>query len=303
MPQNVNSDQYAYWIKLASSVAVFAATTMILAKAYAWFVTDSATMLASLTDSFFDVAASVFNFFALRYALKPADKEHKFGHGKAEALAGLAQAAFILGSATLLIFHSFGRLSNPQPLLQIEAATWATLFAIAVTLALVSVQQIAIRKTNSVAIQADSLHYKGDLLMNVAVLVALGLTHYGFASMDAWFAIGIALYLAHSAYEVGHQSIQSLMDQELPDSDIDNIRSIVTAHTEVLGLHDLRTRQSGKTQFIQLHMELPDDLILIDAHRIAEQVEAKLKAVYPLADIIIHQDPISSVTTNKTSKT
>ncbi|WP_416307051.1 cation diffusion facilitator family transporter [Neptunicella sp. SCSIO 80796] len=295
MQSNQHIQHYSFWVRLATSLALIIAGSMILVKMWAWYQTDSATMLASLSDSIFDVAASVINFFVIRYALMPADDDHRFGHGKAESLAGLAQAAFILGSALLLIFHSLERIKNPHPVSRPELAIYATLFSVVVTLLLVIVQRIAIKKTQSVALKADSMHYQSDLLMNLAVLVAIGMTMTGYSSVDGWFAIGIALYLVWGAREIAMESAAALMDKELPSEFTLQIEQIVKQHPLVYGVHDIRTRQSGATKFVQFHLELNDNMSLFDAHRVSDKVEADIVAAVPEADVLIHQDPISVV--------
>ncbi len=287
--------EYSYWVRLASSAAIFAAFSMILVKGYAWLNTDSASILASFTDSVFDVAASVVNFFAVRYALTPADDDHRFGHGKAESLAGLFQSAFITGSAVLLIFHSLGQISNPQPLENITLGLNAIYFSIAMTLLLVAVQTFVLKRTKSIAIKADSLHYKGDLLMNIGVLIALYISQAGYSFLDSWIAILIALYLLYGAYEIGSESVQSLMDKELGHKEQQHIYKIACQTPLVKGVHGIRTRQSGGTVFIQLHLELDDQLSLLDAHDIGDRVEAQLQDSYPDSDILVHLDPLSVV--------
>lgn len=290
---------YKFWVKFASTSAVIAALLMILVKVYAWHVTDSASILATLTDSVFDVMASVVNFFVIRYALTPADDDHRFGHGKAEALAGLMQAAFVIGSAILLLFHSVGRLSHPQPINNVDVGLYAIVFTIVITLILVMIQTLALRKANSVAIKADSLHYKGDLFMNLGVVFALLLSQWGYLTLDAWIAIGIAFYLLHGAYEIGSESLNSLMDKELPPEQHDNILSIAKNVDSVLGVHDLRTRQSGGTTFVQLHLELDDQLPLVQAHEIGDEVEQKILQYLPQAEVLVHLDPISVVNSKR----
>jgi len=286
-------EEYSYWVRFASSAAIVAAFSMILVKGYAWLNTDSASILASLTDSVFDVAASIVNFFAVRYALTPADDDHRFGHGKAESLAGLFQSAFITGSALLLIFHSIGQFSHAQHIENISLGLNAIYFSIFVTLLLVVVQTYALKRTTSIAIKADSLHYKGDLLMNIGVLVALYLTQLGYTSIDSWIAIAIAGYLFYGAYQVGRESVQSLMDKELSNGEEQKIIAIAQNTPLVKGVHGVRTRQSGGTVFIQLHLELDDNLTLLDAHDVSDNVEASLEDVYPYSDILIHLDPVS----------
>ncbi|MDN4503917.1 cation diffusion facilitator family transporter [Alteromonadaceae bacterium BrNp21-10] len=294
MQQKHFVENYQFWLKLTSSLAVFAAGCMILVKVYAWYQTDSAVMLASLTDSMFDIAASIINFFVIRYALTPADEEHRFGHGKAEALAGLAQATFIMGSAMLLAFHSIERLKNPLPLIRPELAIYASVFSIVITLALVWVQRIAIKHTQSVAIKADSLHYQSDLLMNMAVVLALYLSTLGFYAMDGAFAIGIALYLVWGAKSIFVEAGAALMDKELPEL-TEQIEAIAKRQPLVYGVHAIRTRQAGATKFIQMHLELNDNMTLLDAHRVTHDVELAIEAEIPGADVLIHQDPISVV--------
>lgn len=293
--QQTGTSDYGYWVKLASTSAIVAAISMILVKTWAWYVSDSATMLASLTDSVFDVAASVINFFVIRYSLMPADEDHRFGHGKAESLAGLAQSAFILGSGMLLILHAVDTLKSPQPLNRPEMAIYATLFSVALTLVLVVVQRVAIAKTRSLAVRADSLHYQSDLLMNSAVLLALWLSSRGFLSMDGWFAIGIALYLIWGAWGIAKDSAATLMDREMPEDVSRQVADIATAHPKVHGVHDIRTRQSGRTIFVQFHLELDDDMTLVDAHRVADKVAAAVIREIPQAEVLIHQDPLSAI--------
>lgn len=268
---------------------------LILAKVVAVMMTGSSSVLASLTDSLLDLAASTANLFALKLAIQPADKEHRFGHGKAEGLAGLAQSAFISGSCVLLVLHAVDRIIEPQPVRQPEVGIAVMLLSIVVTLGLVSFQRYVARVTGSLAVTADSLHYKGDLLMNLAIMVAVILASYGFDAVDGWFALLVALYILFSAWGIAKEAVNALMDRALDDDSHRLIRETVAAHPEVHGLHELRTRQSGPTKFIQFHLELDDFLPLYDAHQIADQVEASLRDAFPDADILIHQDPQSVV--------
>ena len=175
----MSHQHYSRWVTLASMAAVTTATLLILGKLIAWLMTDSSSLLASLTDSFMDISASLINLLAIRYALAPADEEHRFGHGKAESLAGLVQSAFISGSALLLVMHGISSMLNQVPVVRLEAGIWVSVGSIVLTLLLVSFQGFVIRKTNSVAIKADMLHYRSDLLLNGGVLVALVLAGQG----------------------------------------------------------------------------------------------------------------------------
>ncbi len=303
MAVNASSTRYAKLLKYASSAAVLVAGLMILMKLWAWLFTSSVAMLGSLTDSLLDISASLMNLYILRFALKPADDEHRFGHGKAEALAGLGQAAFILGSSVLLIFFGFERVLHPLPSHNSMIGIWVSIVAVGLTILLVMFQQYVIRQTGSVAIKADSLHYKGDILLNLSVLLAFVLTSLGILWSDGVFAILVAFYLAYNAWEIALQSSAHLMDHELPEQVHQKIIELVKAHSEVHGLHDLRTRQSGPIQFIQFHIELDDDLKLTQAHQVSDQIETSLRAnLKGELDIIIHHDPVTMSMENKQIK-
>jgi ferrous-iron efflux pump FieF len=279
-------------LKLASTASVITAGFLIIAKLAAWSVTGSVSLLASLVDSVMDSIASLINLFAIRWSLQPADEKHRFGHGKAEPLAGLAQAAFIAGSAVFLIFHAVDRLRYGQQLEQIGIGIGVMVLAIVMTVGLLAIQHYVIRKTNSTAIRADSLHYLTDLLTNVSILVALYLATLGWTWADPVFAIGVAVYIFYSAYQIGQDAFQQLMDRELPDEILQKIQATAMGHPEVTGTHELRTRQSGPTRFVQLHLELNENMSLKQAHEIADHVEAEIMSFLPGAEVIIHQDPI-----------
>ncbi len=211
----MSHQQYSRWVTFASIAAVTTATLLIIGKLIAWLMTDSSTLLASLTDSFMDVSASIINLLAIRYALAPADDEHRFGHGKAESLAGLIQSAFISGSALLLVMHGISSLLNQAPILRLEAGLWVSGGSIVLTLLLVSFQSVVIRKTNSVAIKADMLHYRSDLLLNAGVLLALVLAGQGWYWADGLFAILIGLFLLWGAGHIGYESVQALLESSV----------------------------------------------------------------------------------------
>jgi len=278
-------------LKLASIASVVTAGFLIVAKLAAWSVTGSVSLLASLVDSVMDSIASLINLFAIRYSLQPADEQHRFGHGKAEPLAGLAQAAFIAGSAVFLVFHAIDRLRFTRTLEQVGIGLWVMALAIVLTLGLLVIQRYVIRKTGSTAIRADSLHYLTDLLTNVSVVLALYLSTLGWTWADPVFAIAVAIYIFYSAFQIGHEAFQQLMDRELPDDVLEQIQATAKSHPEVLGTHEMRTRQAGHTKFVQLHLELDEDLPLKTAHAIADQVEAEILAFLPGAEVLIHQDP------------
>jgi ferrous-iron efflux pump FieF len=280
-------------MRLATYASISVAVTLILVKFGAWLSTESVSLLATLIDSSLDALASLINLLAVRHALTPADKQHRFGHGKAEALAGLGQATFIAGSAGFLVLQSISRIVHPQAVGMIGVGIGVMVFSILATLGLLAFQRHVIRKTDSTAIKADELHYRTDLMVNGSVIVALVLAEYGWPGFDAVFALGIAAYILYSSWQIAHEAVQHLMDQELPDEDRQRIIDTVLKHPETRGMHDLRTRRSGTTCFIQLHLELDDQLSLVKAHRISDQVEIQLRNLFPDAEIIIHEDPAS----------
>jgi len=266
---------------------------LIVGKLAAALMTGSVSVLASLVDSMMDAAASIINLLAVHYALQPPDRDHRFGHGKAEPLAGLVQAAFITGSAVFLILHAADRLMHPQPLKEELVGVGVLAFSVVAASIQIKFQHYVVRLTQSTAIRADALHYATDLLSNGATILALGLVMLGWPLVDPVFAIGIALYILYSAGQIGHESVQLLMDRELSPEVHARIKEIVRGHPLVLGVHDVRTRSSGQTYFIQLHLMLDDQMPLVEAHRVADDVEAAILTVFPNADVLIHEDPSS----------
>ena len=279
-------------MRTATYASVAVAGTLIVVKLAAWLFTDSVSLLSTLIDSLLDAAASMINLLAVRHALTPADREHRFGHGKAEPLAALGQTAFIAGSAIFLVIEAGHRLFAPRPVLHVDVGIGVMILAIVVTFALTRFQAHVVRKTGSVAIKADSLHYVGDILVNAAVIVALLLaSQFGWFIADPLFGIAIAGYILIIAWRIARGAFDMLMDRELPEPERARIRRIVLEHPSVIDMHDLRTRASGRKTFIQVHIELDGDLSLYRAHDVADEVEASLRAAYPGAEVIIHQDP------------
>jgi len=290
-PQHIDK---ARLMRMATYASVATAITLILAKLVAWFISDSVSILATLVDSSLDVLASIVNLIAVNHALQPADREHRFGHGKAEPLAGLGQSMFIAGSAGILLLQGISRLFHPQQLTDgIELGIGVMIFSIIATLGLISFQRYVIRHTDSTAIKADALHYKTDLLVNASVIAALVLAVYGLSIFDSIFAIAIALFILYSAWSIVREAIDLLMDHELPDEQRQQIRATVLNHPHAKGLHDLRTRRSGTTVFVQLHLELDESLMLREAHAIADELEHAVGALFDEAEVIIHEDPIT----------
>jgi ferrous-iron efflux pump FieF len=270
------------------SVSVF----LVVIKALAYFGSHSVSVLAALTDSALDLFSSTLNLIAIRSALTPADAEHRFGHGKAEPLAGLAQGAFIAGSASFLIVQAVNRFITPEPVAQGSIALAVMLISVGVTFGLITYQRHVVRATGSIAVTADRAHYASDLLTNLGVIVALILAAgFKMEMADPVIALAVAGVLIWSAWGVFRQSYDQLMDRELPDEERARVRSIVMAHGEVRNMHDLRTRASGIHTFIQFHIELDPDISLMRAHEVSDAVEADVCAAFPHAEVIIHQDP------------
>jgi len=284
---------YSQLIRLATWASVIVALSLIVIKTWAWDQTQSVSLLASLIDSIMDSAASLINFFAVRYAMAPADDEHRFGHGKAEALAGLAQALLILVSIGLLLSQTLGRLWHPVVIDNGSIGISAMAASMVITGALVLLQRHVVKRTQSTAIEADSLHYTSDLLMNFGVIIALVFAVYGYYGADIYLALGIGAYVVYSAWTIAKTAFHLLLDHELSDEQRQNITQIALTQPQVLGMHDLRTRQSGHMQFIQLHLELQDDMLLIQAHDVADSLELRILQAFPYADVIIHLDPVS----------
>jgi len=280
-------------MRMATYVSTAVAVSLIIIKIVAWFMTGSVSLLATLIDSCLDALASVVSLVAVHHALTPADKEHRFGHGKAEALAGLGQATFIAGSALFLVLEAFSHLLHPQSITAMPVGVAVMIISIVATMGLLMFQKHVIKITNSTAIKADHMHYKTDLVVNVGVIAALLLASYGWAGFDPVFALAIAAYILYSAWDIAKESLDLLMDRELPDEDRARIKAIVRNHPDARGIHDLRTRKSGTTSFIQLHLELDDHLTLMQAHTISDAVEACIMAEYPDSEVIIHEDPAS----------
>jgi len=291
----VNKNDYGFWVKVAAFAATSTALMLVALKLYAWLVTDASSMLASATDSMLDLFASLMNVVILHYALAPADDKHKFGHGKAESLAGLVQAAFVTGSALILVFHGIDRILNPQEVVKTEVGIYVTVVAIVMTLLLVLLQKYVITKTRSVAISADALHYQSDLLLNLGVLAALILSSGYSQHADGIFTCAVGIFLLAGAIKIIFLSVHDLMDHELSEEDVAQITEIVIAHKATLGVHELRTRQSGPLRFIQFHLELDNSLSLLEAHSIGETIEKEIKAKFSPCEVFIHHDPSSVV--------
>lgn len=277
---------------LATWAALVVATVLVSAKGLAWWHTNSLSLQASLLDSLLDVGASLLNFFAVRHALRPADAEHRFGHGKVEALASLGQSIFIAITALWILIEGVKRFFAPEDLQDIGFGSSVMVISLVLTAGLVLFQRFVIKRTHSLAIKADSLHYQTDFLTSAAVLVSFNLTGYFHSNLvDSIMGIGIALYIAFTSWTILRQSIDILMDREFSKKELALIKKICRAHPHVLGLHDLRTRSSGAHQFIQMHLDMQPDLSLLEAHTIGVDITYTIRKKFPNAEVLIHQDP------------
>ncbi len=282
----------AVLMKRATYAAVAVAALLIAAKIIAWLLTGSVSVLSSLLDSLLDIAASLLNLIAVRHAVTPADREHRFGHGKAEPLAGLGQSAFIAGSAAFLFIEVLHRALSPEPVENSSVGIVVMLLSIVITIALVSYQRHVVARTGSLAIGSDELHYRSDIVLNGSVILSLILSKLlGWPFLDPIFGAAIGVWIVYSAWQVASRSLTQLMDREIPDEDRARIRAIALAHGEVTAVHDLRTRAAGPTAFVQLHLEMDGGMTLARAHAVADEVEARILEAFPNAEVIIHQDP------------
>jgi ferrous-iron efflux pump FieF len=278
-------------LRWATNASVLTALTLGLCKLVAFWLSGSVAVLASLVDSALDGSASILNALAVRYAMKPADDDHRFGHGKSEALAGLAQALLIGTSGGFIIRHAIDRLLHPEPLQAVGVSLLVMSVSLAATIALVVFQSHVVKKTESMAVKADALHYMSDIGANLATILAVAVAPFGYSRLDPVFGIVIALITLYSAVRIGWETFHVLMDRELPAEAQQRIRGIVLAHDKARGLHDLRTRRSGPNTLIQFHLELDGDMSLNEANHIAHEVSNALTSEFPGADVLVHQDP------------
>jgi ferrous-iron efflux pump FieF len=278
-------------LRHASTVSLLTALVLTVVKFVTWLATGSASLFASMADSALDVVSSGANFAALRIALRPADTHHRFGHGKAESLAGLGQAIFIGASAAGTGAYAVSRLIEPQEIELAGVGLAVMVFSIVLTGALIRYQRRVIRRTGSLVIQADSLHYLSDWLANIGVIVAILLAQFGFLRADGGIALGISLMIAWSAWSVARDAADVLMDRELPASERERILELARDEAGVTGVHGLRTRRSGVRRIIQLHLELPGRTALEEAHAAGDRLRDRLTEEFGAVDVTVHLDP------------
>lgn len=280
----------------AAIASVCAAILLGGLKGWAAWATGSVAMLASLADSLLDLVASLVTLAGVRIAAQPPDAEHRFGHGKAEALAALFQVALISVSAGFIALRAVERLRTGEVAAQAESGIAVSLAAILVTLLLTAYQQRAIAASGSIAIRTDRLHYQSDLLLNAGVIAALVAEQYlALSGADPLFGIAIALWLSWGAWRAAADAIAQLMDREWPDAKRRALVEVAAREPELQSLHDLRTRTSGSQDFAQFHIHVPGTMSVAEAHTLVEKLEQRLEAAFPGTEILIHVDPAGHV--------
>ena len=281
---------------LATYAAVSVASLLLIMKLFAWWRTGSLSMLSSFTDSVFDLVMSVVNLFAVRYALKPADDDHRFGHNSIEDIAGLAQCAFIFAAMAMIVLQSIARLADPvEELTHPGIGIAVSIIGMAITTVLVLFQTYVSRRTHSLVVAADRLHYASDILFNLGVLTAFGLSSWGdIPWADGAIAILIAFIVMWSNLPIGVRAFNNLMNREMPDTEKSTIIELVASVPEIRGHHKLKTRYSGIKPFIQLHAEVDASLNFREAHAIIDRLENAILQRFPGADVIVHPDPVDS---------
>jgi ferrous-iron efflux pump FieF len=274
-------------------IALGAAVVLIVVKLWGWMATDSMALLTSAADAVVDALAATATFCGVRFAQRPADSGHRFGHGKGEALAAFTQAILLAGTAVVLGSESLWRLIFPQPLTAVTLGLWIAVGGISTSGLLAAMQTWVVRRTDSTAIAADRAHYLADVLLNGAVLAALGLTRMtGWGRADSVFALAIAGLMIWSAWQVASAASRQLLDHELPEEQRDRIREAALGCSGARGIHDLRTRDAGDRAFVEFRLEVEDHLSVHDGHRIVDAAERAIAALFvKRTDVIGHLEP------------
>lgn len=280
---------YALFAGFASVCTV---VFLIIIKAYAYWQSDSASVLASLIDSLVDAGISFVTLLGIQYSLRPADEDHRHGHGKMEGVIALFQAAFIAGAGILLFFESLRRLSHPLEIENHMAVFVVMGISILMSLILVAIQKYTLKMAPSLAVEADKTHYSMDIVVNAGVIVVMFAMMSGApAWIDPAYAILVALYISVTVREIASKGLDMLLDRELSQEIRDDIAQIIHGHNRVMGFHDLRTHKSGMKIMISFDLEVEASLSLADAHDIARDIEVDIVSAFPNAEVLIHVDP------------
>lgn len=290
-------------VQFTLTISVFLSLSMVGLKLYAYMESGSLALFSTLLDSILDAGISGANFFAVRRASRPPSQHYRFGHGKVESLAVLGQSAFIAATALFLLFNSLERFHQPEALEDVSLGVGVMIISLILTVGLLAFQRYVIHLTRSHIISVDYLHYVMDFFLGCAVVLSLVLGKwFHMELLDPVFALIISIYILVCAWRLFKKAIEILMDREFHEDKREIIKNLIMSHKGVLGYHELRTRSSGKKDFIQFHIELPDHLPLIEAHSITDEVEKAIQEQFPQAEIIIHQDPVSLVEKHKCLK-
>ncbi len=292
--QMSTTDRNSSLRRLASRASLGVAVALVAIKLAAWVLTGSVALLSSAVDALVDTAAALATFFGVRYAERPPDREHRFGHGKGEAVAGFAQAAFLAGAAFALIFQSVERLIFPQPMKELGLGLGVIVISLLAASGLVVMQTWVVRQTESTAISADRAHYLTDVAVNVAVLAAFGITRItGWERADPVFALAIAGYMLWNSRGIANDVLKQLLDRELSSEERRRIREKAMSCEGVDGLHDLRTRHSGDRTFVEFHLEVNGQLTIDRGHAISDTVEKAVEHLFlpSVVEVIAHLEP------------
>lgn len=278
--------------KAAAIGSVSLAVLLTLIKTIGVFYTGSLAVLSSMIDSLADLFASSVTYFAVRVSSRPADCSHRYGHGKAEALSALIQSAFIMGSGLFVMYDGISRFINPAPLAQTSLGIAVMVASLALTLVLIFFQRYVAERTRSQAIRADAAHYTVDVITNASIILSLVIVAlFDISWFDTLTALIISVYLIANAYKLAKDAVALLMDKELGNGIRERLCRLVLSCGHVQGMHDLRTRDLGGSYMFELHLELDGNLSLFEAHRYSDEVENKIKEMFPNSQVIIHQDP------------
>jgi ferrous-iron efflux pump FieF len=280
----------------AALASVSMALFLLAIKIYAAAETGSVALLGSLADTGFDVLASLLTLFSVRYAARPADDDHRFGHGKAEALSALVQVMLVVVTATLIGWRGISRLGSGERTAHPEMGISVSLIAIVATLALLAYQRHVVKKTGSVAIHADHVHYQSDLLLNIAVIAAIGLESFlNLRGADPVFGIGIAFWLLFGASRAARMALDQLLDKEWPSEKRERFLAVAARHPELKGIHDVRTRSSGMHDFVQFHLWFDPKMTLGEVHKVMDEIEDELEREFPGVEVLIHPEPENQI--------
>ncbi|WP_366522639.1 cation diffusion facilitator family transporter [Hydrogenimonas sp.] len=288
--------------KRATIVSSSVATVLVIVKLIVGIVSGSVAVLASAIDSGLDLAVSLFNYFAVTNAEKPASEKFNYGLGKVEAIAAVIEGVVITMSGLFIGYKAVMKIIHPEPITHLDASIGVMILSIVMTGALVAYLNHVAKVTQNMVIKSDALHYKTDLLSNGAILVSLAVIYFtDFFMVDAILGILIAVYIIYSAYELIHEGILMLLDVALEEEIVEKIKEAIVNEPGVTDYHWLKTRKAGNDYFVDVHLVFNPEMSLLEAHRIGDNVEEKIKAIDPKADwlINIHLDPYDDSVINE----